>query len=239
HAYTLYRARFPIVEPEYVRRAAAALRSAAGQDADLARAHTVTAANPPMMPGSDEPPHSASLAVIRDRYAVEQEFMHAMTDGDEPRALRSLRRMAGIPQAPNYLNMPFLGATIIRIMARVAAQQGGLPPVTIDAISQTYAQRLHRRGHTTEVAAAMQDITAMVADFCRHVRRYQQRPYSRLVREAIDEIELHLSHHVSARELASRLHISESQLARRFKAETGRTVSEHVARQRVSRAAHL
>jgi len=239
HPYTLYRARFPIVDPEYVRRAAAALRTAAGQDVRLASSHVVTTADAPMMPGSDDPPHSASFAVINDRYAVEQEFMHAVRDGDEPRALRSLRRMAGIPQAPSYLNTPFLGASIIRIMARVAAQQGGLPPVTIDAISQTYAQRLHRRGHTTDIASAMQDITAMVADFCRHVRRHQQRPYTRLVREAMDEIELHLSHHVSSRELANRLHISESHLARRFKAETGRTLSEHVARERASRAAHL
>lgn len=239
HAYKLYRARFPIVDSEYVRRAAAALRTVSGQEPEQAASHAVTTAAGPVTPGGDARPHSASFEVINDRYAVEQEFMHAVAEGDEQGALRALRRMASIPQAPSYLNTPFLGATIIRILSRVAAQQGGLPPVTIDAISQAYAQRLHRRGHTPDVPSAMQDIGAMVADFCRHVRRYRRRPYTRLVREVMDEIELHLSDNVSSRELASRLHISESHLARRFKAETGRTVSEHVARERAGRAAHL
>lgn len=239
HAYKLYRARFPIVDSEYVRRAAAALRTVAGHEPEQAAAHAVTTAEGPITPGGDARPHSASFEVIDDRYAVEQEFMHAVAEGDERRALRTLRRMASIPQAPSYLNTPFLGATIIRILSRVAAQQGGLPPVTIDAISQTYAQRLHRRGHTPDIPSAIPDIAAMVADFCQHVRRYRRRPYSRMVCEVMDEIELHLSDKVSSRDLASRLHISESHLARRFKAETGRTVSEHVARERASRAAHL
>src|SRR5699024_5620729 len=123
HAYKLYRARFPIVDSEYVRRAAAALRTVAGQDVQSAEAHAVITADGPMTPGGDERPHSASFEVINDRYAVEQEFMHAVADGDEGGALRALRRMASIPQAPSYLNTPFLGATIIRIMARVAARQ--------------------------------------------------------------------------------------------------------------------
>jgi len=40
-------------------------------------------------------------------------------------------------------------------------------------------------------------------------------------------------------DLARRLHVSESQLARRFKAETGQTVTRYITAQRMARAAHL
>lgn len=238
-AYRLYRARFAIVDSEYVMRGAVALVQADGGDAAGIGFERVTAAGGPVTPGADEPPHSAPYAAIDARYAIEQEFMQAVTDGSERRALAALHRMEGIPAPPNYLNTPFLGVTILRIMSRVAAQKGGLPPVAIDAISQTYAQRLHRSGHTPDPTRAMQDAVAMVAEFCRQVRRHRQRPYSRLVRQVMDEIELHLSHAVATSELALRLHVSESHLARQFKAETGHTISEHLAAERAARAAHL
>lgn len=238
-AYRLYRARFAIVDSEYAMRGAVALLEAAGLDASAVGFERVSAGGGPISPGADEPPHSAPYVAIDARYAIEREFMQAVTDGNERRALAALHRMEGIPAPPNYLNTPYLGVTILRIMSRVAAQQGGLPPVAIDAISQTYAQRLHRSGHTPDPTRAMQDAVAMIAEFCRQVRRHRQRPYSRLVRQVMDEIELHLSHAVSTGELAQRLHISESHLARQFKAETGHTISEHIAAERAARAAHL
>ena len=84
--------------------------------------------------------------MIEERYRHEQDFMDAVADGATDRALAALQGLSGMTRISGYLNTPFLGATILRIMARVAAQRGGLPPVTIDAISQEYAQRLHRVG---------------------------------------------------------------------------------------------
>ncbi|WP_454854869.1 helix-turn-helix domain-containing protein [Promicromonospora soli] len=237
--YKLYRTRYPIVDAEYVHRGAAALLRAAGSEDLLGGLQRVEAAGGTMAPGSDEAPQSASFTVIDERYRLEREFMDAVAEGSTEQALASLQRLAGMPQTMNYLSTPFLGATILRIMARVAAQRGGLPPVTIDAISQEYAQRLHRIGHSADVRRTAVYTTQMVTDFCRHVRRHHQRGYSSLVRQVTDEIDLHLSHHVSTPELAERLGVSASTLARRFKAETGMTVAAYVARQRAERAARL
>lgn len=236
-AYKLYRSQYPIVEFEFARRGAQALLQAAGVDVSAAEVRRITADVGPAGPG--EPPHSESFEVIEERYAAEQEFMQAVSEGNEARALATLRRLARLPANSRYLLQPFLGVTIIRIMCRIAAQQGGLPPVSIDAISQTYAQRLHRSGHTTDPAASLGSIGAMVREFCRAVQRHHRRPYSRLVRQVMDEVELHLSHNVSPRQIAARLQISESHLARRFKAETGRTITEHIAAERMKRAAQL
>jgi AraC family transcriptional regulator len=237
--YKLYRTRYPIVAGEHVHRAAAALLRAAGSEDLLGTLHQIKAEGGTIAPGYGEPPQSAPFAVIEERYRLEQEFMDGVADGSADRALAALQRLAGMPQTIGYLSTPYLGTTILRIMARVAAQRGGLPAVTIDAISQEYAQRLHRVGHTTDQRQTVNFTAQMVTDFCRHVRRHRQRQYPPLVRQVADEIDLHLSHHVSTPELAERLGVSTSTLARRFKEATGFTVAEFVARQRAERAARL
>ncbi len=237
--YLLWRSRFAIVESEYVMRGATALLHHTGHRTTELGFERVPTTTTVIAPGSAEPIHSAPFDAIERRYAAEEEFMQAIAEGDERRALATLHAMAAETQKPSYLTTPYLGATILRIMTRVAAQRSGLPPVTIDALSQTAAQRLHRSAHTNDVTSVTPAIVAMVSEFCIHIRRYRQRPYSGLVRQIIDEIELHLSHNVSPTDLAHRLGVSESHLARRFKTETGRTISGYVAVERANRAARL
>jgi AraC family transcriptional regulator len=237
-AYKLYRTRYPIVDAEYVHRSAVAILRAAGSDDDLGALRRVKAEGGTIAPGYGEVPQSASFDVIDERYRLEQEFMDAVADGSAELALGALHRLGGMPQTITYLNTPFLGSTILRIMARVAAQRGGLPPVTIDAISQEYAQRLHRIGHTAD-SRSLDFVAQMVTDFCLHVRRHRQRDYPLLVRRVTDEIDLHLNRRVSPADLATRLGVSTSTLARRFKEATGMTVADYAAKKRADRAAKL
>lgn len=237
--YKLYRTRYPILDAEYVYRGAAALLRVTGAEDPLGSLQHVKAEAGAITPGLGDAPQSGSFAVVEERYAHEQEFMDAVADGSAEQALAALQKLSGMPRISGYLNTPFLGATILRIMARVAAQRGGLPPVTIDAISQEYAQRLHRIGHTSDPRRTFGFTAQMVTDFCQGVRRHQQRSYPPLVRRVTDEIDLHLSHHVSTSELAERLGVSTSTLARRFKDATGTTVVGYVARRRAERAARL
>ena len=118
-------------------------------------------------------------------------------------------------------------------------RRGGLPPVTVDAISQEYAQRLHRIGHSSDPKRSASFTAQMVTEFCRYVRRHNQREYPPLVRRVADEIDLHLSRPVSTTELADRLGVSASTLARRFKSATGMTIVAYTAQQRAERAARL
>ncbi|UOQ89165.1 helix-turn-helix transcriptional regulator [Agromyces endophyticus] len=237
--YKLYRTRYPIVDAEYVYRGATALLRAAGSEDLLGSLREVEADGGTIAPGSGDAPQSATVTVIEERYRLERDFMDAVADGSAERALAALHRMGRMPQTISYLNTPFLGTTILRIMARVAAQRGGLPPVTIDAISQEYAQRLHRIGHSSDMRRSVSFTAQMVTDFCRHVRRHRQRSFPPLVRQVADEIDLHLSSQVSTTDLADRLGVSVSTLARRFKAATGMTVAAYTARQRAERAARL
>lgn len=237
--YKLYRTRYPILDPEYVHRSAAALLSAAGTEDALGSLLHIKAEGGSITPGFGELPQSASATVIEERYRLEADFMDAVADGSTEQALTALQKLAGMPRTISYLNTPFLGTTILRIMARVAAQRGGLPAVTIDAISQQYAQRLHRVGHTVDPRRTIGFTGQMVTDFCQNVRRHQQRSLPPLVRRVTDEIDLHLTRDVSTAELAERLGVSTSTIARRFREATGTTVAGYVAHRRAERAARL
>lgn len=237
--YRLYRTSYPIVDAEYAYRGAvAALRAAGGQDA-LGALQQVSALGGTIAPGSGDAPQSASFDVIAERYRLEQAFMDAVADGSTSEALDTLARLSTIPSTITYLTTPFLGTTILRIMARVAAQRGGVPGVTIDAISQEYAQRLHRMGHSADPRRSASFNSQMVAAFCRAVRRHRRLGYPPTVRQAHDEIELHLSSPVSTPALAASIGVSASTLTRRFKEATGMSVTQYVAERRCSRAARL
>lgn len=237
--YKHYRTRYAIVDAEYVYRGATSLLRAGGGEDALGSLREVEAEGGTVAPGVGEALQSAAFTVIEERYRLEREFMDAVEEGSSERALSALQRMGRMPQTISYLNTPFLGTTILRIMARVAAQRGGLPPVTVDAISQEYAQRLHRIGHSSDPKRSASFTAQMVTEFCRYVRRHNQREYPPLVRRVADEIDLHLSSHVSTTELADRLGVSASTLARRFKSATGMTIVAYTAQQRAERAARL
>jgi AraC-like DNA-binding protein len=79
----------------------------------------------------------------------------------------------------------------------------------------------------------------MVNDFCRHVRRHNQLDFPPLVRRIADEVDLHLRSPVTTTDLAERLGVSASTLARRFKSATGMTIAAYIAQQRAERAARL
>ncbi|WP_084079551.1 AraC family transcriptional regulator [Demequina sp. NBRC 110057] len=237
--YRLYRTRYAIVDAEYAHRGASAALRAAGVRDSIGALQRIMAAGGRLDPDADEARQSASLEVVEERYRLEQRFMDAIADGSTHEALDTLARLSSTPSTITYLTTPYLGTTILRIMARVAAQRGGVPGVTIDAISQEYAQRLHRIGHTADARRSAEFNAQMISAFSRAVRRHQRAGYPPIVRRALDEIELHLSQPVSPTALAARIGVSTSTLTRRFKDATGTTIAKYVAERRVHRATRL
>ena len=145
-----------------------------------------------------------------------------------------------MPQTISYLNTPFLGTTILRIMARVAAQRGGLPPVTdrrdLAGVRATSAPHRPFLRPGTFRRASPRRWSRTSAGTCAVT---SQRELSAAGAPRADEIDLHLSSHVSTTELAERLGVSTSTLARRFKSATGITIAAYIAQQRAERAARL
>ncbi|WP_457101236.1 helix-turn-helix domain-containing protein [Microbacterium sp. P5_E9] len=234
--YRIWRAGLPIVDSEFVMRSAAVLAGSVSGQLGFER---VALEGPTTLPAPSSRGTAGSYSAIADRYASEQALMRAVSRGDEAKALAALRRLSTVPASFNYLSIPYLAPTILRIMCRIAAQRGGLAPTTIEAVSQSFAQRLHRVGLTPGRSDKYAEVDRMVREFCTLVRQQRALPYTPLVRKAVSRLTSDLVGPPTQPELAANLKISSEHLGRRFKSETGLTISQFLARERISAATTL
>ncbi len=192
----------------------------------------------------DIPPKIAEsweeLSVVQHRYQLEEQLMEAVTHGHTAEALGVYTNLyastRGLRFMSDDIRDQIAGAAIIRTLVRCAALNAGLAPVLVDALSQEYAQKMHSAADREDLMVlTKQYITA----FCAAVREYNQKGESSQVRRAIQYIQVHLSETVTVDELSSAVGASRQHFVRLFKAETGLTVSQYIAKARCECASEL
>ena len=189
-------------------------------------------------PSSDEVLYR--MRTLEARYAYEQELMDAVSRGLTSKAEVLFSSLIGsnafeqrsadpIRNLKNY-------CIIMNTLMRKAAQQGGVHPIHLDAISSSFAHRIEVLPSTK----ACQDLMSeMFHAYCRLVNKHSGKNYSPLIQKAVIFIESDLSADLSLKNLSSLLNISASYLSTLFKKETGITITEYVNRKRIRHAAHL
>jgi len=92
--------------------------------------------------------------------------------------------------------------------------------------------------HAAVHPVIIQDLFRTMADeYCDLVRTAATGRYSPIVKRAVDDILLHLGAPLSLKQIAGRIHVHPSHLSRKFKEETGLTVTDFINRKRVEEAA--
>lgn len=174
------------------------------------------------------------------RYAQENRFLARIEAGDAAGALEMYERMArtSVNRAFSLTNTRAMvaNATIVRTMARKAAERGGAHPAVVDAISVDYAQKMYA---CTDARRLYDLILAMLREFCDAAAAGRQQNYTPPVRRAVTCIALHLSQELTLPSLAKAARVSPAHLSRLFKEEIGLTVSRYIARARCEKAAGL
>ena len=174
------------------------------------------------------------------RYERENRFLARIEAGDAIGALEHYKRMryTSISRtfSPHNMQAMIANATIVRTMARKAAERGGAHPAVIDSISVTYAQKMYA---CTDAKSLYVLIQEMIRELCDVVAACHQHQYSPPVRRAISYLELHISQNITLPALAKASKVSRSYLSRLFTAETGETVSHFISRTRCEKAAAL
>lgn len=177
---------------------------------------------------------------VNRRYALEMRIMDAVRKGDAVQVLRLLRDYQdlkiGVRFLTGSLNDKIASAFALRVLIRHAALQAGLAPVFVDALSQEYAQKMHRAVDGAQVNDLMRQY---IIAFCQAVREKQKNDYSPYVKRAIQYIELQLSQPLSVDDLCKLNHITRQYFSQIFKKETGKTVKQYVMQARCERAAML
>lgn len=172
------------------------------------------------------------VAMIEQRYQVENEMLEAVTRGDATAAMLCIRQYSRFSLGDRFIGTLYREKSqfiIMNTLLRKAIEQNTVHPFYVDKISSSYARRIEALDTVEDVQAMLQQ---MLQDYCAYARRY-----SPTVQKVINHINLNLSEPHTLKSLAALCHVSPSYLSSLFKQETGSTLIDYINTQRVKRAA--
>ncbi|MGN1023258.1 MAG: helix-turn-helix transcriptional regulator, partial [Lachnospiraceae bacterium] len=188
-------------------------------------------------------PEAETYDEIYARYEAEDAFIEAIAAGDMDRMLSAysnLGRNLPVQTRDTFEKYgdPLLGLSVVRTLARKAAQSGGLSVIDVDRITQKAVQRTlnartndDRRQITTEM---LLELTGAVRAARQHLDGC-----SLPVRKCLEYIWQHYAQNIRISRLCDLTGLSESQLCSLFRKETGQTVTGCIRSLRCEEAAKL
>lgn len=179
------------------------------------------------------------VAMIEQRYQVENEMLEAVTRGDETAAMLCIHQYSRFSLGDRFIGTLYREKSqfvILNTLLRKAIEQNAVHPFYVDKISSHYAHSIEEQDTVEDIKTMAQQ---MVQDYCAYARRYSLKGYSPTVQKIINHINLNLSEQHTLKSLAALCHISPSYLSALFRQETGTTLIDYINTQRVKRAAQL
>jgi AraC-like DNA-binding protein len=136
-----------------------------------------------------------------------------------------------IPNDPtrSFKNLLF----VLNTLCRTAARKGGVNPIYIHNLSEKFAIMIEKAPNLPFLKKLSEIIPI---EYCELVQSHSTSGYSPIVRQAIDYINLNLESSLALTEIADTIPSNPSHLSRKFKAETGHTITEYINQQRVKEA---
>lgn len=126
------------------------------------------------------------------------------------------------------------GMIIRNTLCRIGAALGGVPAIYLHLISEKYAIQIEQ---ATTIEYLEYSLTpSMIEEFCDLVIHFSMADYSSLIKEIVSYIGNHISEELTVTILAEMFQVNSSHLARKFKKETGYTISEYVNKQKIEAA---
>ncbi len=180
---------------------------------------------------------------IQQRYAHEHFLMETVAKGDldtlekavdfitSPEMLQDISNR--FPENPlrSVKNLTIVSNTILRH----AAEKGGLNPVYLHQISTKYALMIEQATTRTAVDALQAE---MPYAYAKLVKKYAHPDASPFIRKVIDYLQLNLNKPLGMDILSEHFNIQPSNLANKFKKETGQTITEFVNAHRIDEACY-
>jgi AraC-like DNA-binding protein len=117
-----------------------------------------------------------------------------------------------------------------------AAIEGGVDSESAYTLSDTYIQRVEEIRLYEEVTELF---ISMFNSFLDLVEKAKKVKYTNQVYSTIDFINKHYHENISIRELAKRVHLSESQLLKLFKKQAGTSIKSYIISKRIAEAGNL
>ena len=182
------------------------------------------------------------LKAIEKRYSYQNELMSAVEHGDAAKAEKILNEEGSLLEKIPYRipNDPLRSekdlAFTFNTCLRIAVERGGLHPLYIHSISEKFAIQIEK---TTSIQQLADLQIVMLREYCAAVRKYSLKNYSFLIRKAIEYIRFHLEQELSLETISAAIHSSTYELSRKFKKETGQTLTDYINTLRIQEALYI
>ena len=180
-----------------------------------------------------------SIQILEERYALENEFIHAISQGQTHKAEMFMNNMnsKGLESRTSNPIRNLKNYTIIlNTLLRKAAETGAVHPIHLDSLSSRYAKEIELLTSEKSALALQRE---MVHKYCLLVKNHSLKGYSLLVRKVLTNIDTDLTADLSLKTQAEFLNVNPSYLSNLFKKETGQTLTEYVNRKRIEYAIYL
>ena len=180
----------------------------------------------------------SNIELIETLYSSENELANAIMHGrsSQARAIFSNLPVNGFKQGlepvRNLKNFSIVSNTLFR----KAAEQGGVHPIYVDQLSNSFLTRIEEMTRSDNVFELWAE---MIQRYCALVNTYNTRSYSLPIQKAISRINFDITADLSLKTTASYLKVNASYLSTLFKKETGYTLTNYVNKKRMEHAAFL
>lgn len=178
---------------------------------------------------------------IYRRYEQENYFLALIEHGNVAGISKAFADMIEASAAGHYShNIVSYQSPIalVRLMARKAAERSGLSVVTIDEITQRFAQKMMT---FTSIPSQIALMTEMLTELTEAVRKHllNTKGCSAQIIRLIEYMTLHYAQDLSMETLCRISGFSASRLSTVFKAETGQNIRQYIGHLRCQKAAEL
>lgn len=179
------------------------------------------------------------VKTVETRYAIEEELISNVAEGNLTKALATSRRFMALPleQAlPDSLTDHKILLYSVNNLLRKAAQRGEVHPIYLHELSTKYRKRIDNLNSMQEVQRCHE---AMLHDYCQLVKEKSRIRFSPLVRNALNIIDLNVSEPITLSILSEQMNVNASYLSKVFSAEVGMPITEYVNTRKVQTAAKM
>lgn len=179
------------------------------------------------------------LEITEERYHTELQLMQAISKGQSHKAELYLARLlhhqydcritSNLRKAKDFV-------LALNTLFRMSVLGSSVHPYNVNQLCLKYISDIEQLQQPTDIISLIQE---MVRQYCLLVKNHSLKNYSPIIQKVITLIDYDLTADLSLNAVAEMIQINPSYLSALFKKELKETLTEHVNRKRMERAAFL
>ena len=179
------------------------------------------------------------MTACEQRYALEDQLLQAIAQGDITEAMSITRQFMTIlypPRINDIVSDKKAALYSTNTLLRIGARRSNVHPIYLHELSGKFVKMISDNTSNMKLDKIHEK---MVRDYCHLVQNKSRNQYSEIVRNTLNYIDFHLSQPLTLAVLAEYNHVSTPYLSKIFKKEVGTTVTDYVMTCRIHRSLPL